>query len=75
MVFACFHFYNITGSFNVIVGLINIIVVIKLFCSLSISIIFCAPVCLSAVHICITKLSIRSSSISIKEGSNEIGFN
>jgi len=34
MVFACFHFYNIPGSFNFIVGLRNLIIVIKLFAAL-----------------------------------------
>jgi len=33
MVFACLHFYNIPGSYYFIVGLRNLIVVIKLFCS------------------------------------------
>jgi hypothetical protein len=33
MVFACFHFYNFPGSFYFIVGLGNLNVVIKLFCS------------------------------------------
>ena len=46
MVFEFFNFYNFTGCFYFILGLSNIIVVIKLFCSLSIYIILlcsCVP--------------------------------
>ena len=74
MVFACFHFYNITGSFYFFLGLRNIIVVIKLLEACEYILICCVPVCLSAVYICITKLSIRSNS-SMKRGGYEIGYN